>query len=774
MKTMAIRGMNLFRRWHFWALLFLLKPDLAIAQTTKSMPTQADLNQLTQALAFPSDRLHLTDGQTLAIKPLANPPENEATITIEIIPPSPDRGSIASRDIASVAYFEDRWLTHFDQTFGKELNGPAAAAAERLLLDCWRKHRQWRISPSQGQNPWHKIQAQITTRLEFVQADYLRALTADADLTDALALAERLLPGYAQPGPVRSAIAEVWLRRAQQLADQGQWLAARNQRMRLEELDAPQIAKEAGKHFAAIVEGLLAKARTTAGAAGEAYLRQADLLSPNIPELDEEWDRRGGRTPILRISVPGLPFLLSPATAASDGEQLVASLVFETLEQKIPLLPRSGLVELPPGTWWSDGRPVVSSDVQHAVELLSRPDLPGRSNWRRKFLDVRGVANQPRQLNLILGQGFWRAESLFQFPLIPGQIRGKVLTRADDPVLANMPIGTGPFRWLGRRPGKAELGPILRPNSYSDRAGSSFGEIRLESLAKPPAALGPASPHLVYNLSAAEAGAWTKAGYRLRASPPRGTIMLAINHRVPALRDVNLRRALAHAIHRRRILTDYFADKGQILAQPVNGPFRADTWPVCPPPRVPADLYSPELARTWAKKAEVAAPQLTLHYSKEDPLAGHACQAIAEQIKQGLPGIGLTPVGLTPSQFRRTILQRQFALAYLPLDAPEELGTLWSIFDTHPEALEAGGSNFLGYDNDAQLQILLGDLFNHRQFAILQGKFHDLHVHLHERMPFIPLWQAPTLSAVHPALEIPPGDGNFSWHQLPYWKLTRP
>ena len=88
------------------------------------------------------------------------------------------------------------------------------------------------------------------------------------------------------------------------------------------------------------------------------------------------------------------------------------------------------------------------------------------------------------------------------------------------------------------------------------------------------------------------------------------------------------------------------------------------------------------------------------------------------------------------------------------------------------DALKPGGANFLGYDNDAQLQILLGDLVAYRQFAVLEKKYHDLHAHLNERMPLIPLWQAPTLVAVHPSLQLPPLDSGPLLRRLSEWKLA--
>src|SRR5439155_24925245 len=95
-----------------------------------------------------------------------------------------------------------------------------------------------------------------------------------------------------------------------------------------------------------------------------------------------------------------------------------------------------------------------------------------------------------------------------------------------------------------------------------------------------------------------------------------------------ALADQNLRQAFAHALDRERILTYRFSggEPGhRLLAaaggaaavatldlrqgghaeyhRPLNGPYPAGSWAVCPPPQVPAVLHDPARARDFARKA---------------------------------------------------------------------------------------------------------------------------------------------------------------------------
>ena len=91
------------------------------------------------------------------------------------------------------------------------------------------------------------------------------------------------------------------------------------------------------------------------------------------------------------------------------------------------------------------------------------------------------------------------------------------------------------------------------------------------------------------------------------------------------------------------------------------------------------------------------------------------------------------------------------------------------------EVLEkrGAGSNFLGYDNDANLQRLLRSAMSHRHFPTVREIQQSIHAHIYERVPFIPLWQLPEKVAVHPSLTAPGIDPQrvfanvLDWHIQP-------
>src|SRR5262249_58767797 len=90
---------------------------------------------------------------------------------------------------------------------------------------------------------------------------------------------------------------------------------------------------------------------------------------------------------------------------------------------------------------------------------------------------------------------------------------------------------------------------------------------------------------------------------------------LAVNHRRPALADVNLRRALAHAVHREQILNECFRAGLAEVHRPLNSPYLPDSW-AYNPKVADADPYKPELARALGQEAlkERRGLKLTLRY----------------------------------------------------------------------------------------------------------------------------------------------------------------
>src|SRR5262249_29499990 len=151
--------------------------------------------------------------------------------------------------------------------------------------------------------------------------------------------------------------------------------------------------------------------------------------------------------------------------------------------------------------------------------------------------------------------------------------------------------------------------------------------------------------------------------------------------------------------------------------------------------------------------------RLTLKYPAEEPGVPDACRAIADHaaklFSQVQVNLVLELVPLSPQRMRDAIQNRDYELAYHRWDFPDDNFWLWPLFDPHPDALRPGGTNFLGYDNDAELQSLLRSVMSHRHFPTVRAQQQSVHNHLYERMPLIPLWQLSETVAVHPSLSAP-------------------
>src|SRR5262249_9770408 len=135
----------------------------------------------------------------------------------------------------------------------------------------------------------------------------------------------------------------------------------------------------------------------------------------------------------------------------------------------------------------------------------------------------------------------------------------------------------------------------------------------------------------------------------------------------------------------------------------------------------------------------------------DDPRVAQACKDIALQVGQLGTELRIKPEGVPPRKLKEAVDRRDYQLAYYHLDYTSEVYWLWPLFDSGPEALRPGGSNFLGY-SDATLQTLFRSAMSYRDFDKVRALTHDIHAHLYEQMPLIPLWQLHTHLAVHPDL----------------------
>jgi peptide/nickel transport system substrate-binding protein len=474
---------------------------------------------------------------------------------------------------------------------------------------------------------------------------------------------------------------------------------------------------------------------------------------------------------------------------------------------------------------WSDGRPVTALDVRNTAQLLARPGLPWRGPAWTDLLKVPEAADL-LHIDVRFRHGTLDPLAPLSFHILPQDYKGKTLVRADAADFAAQPVGSGPFRYAGLKKGDGPPYSLFLANPYYQARQWQCAPFRLQPIKAQGRPLirevrffAPRDPVLAFrrpdhplqlllDLPTEQLDYVQRAGVgEIRTLEPRRVYFLAINHRVGRLaRSPALRRALAHGLNREAILNGCFrggqpcnrvpAVLGAAAAvataplrvphpefhRALNGPFPPRSWACAPPSRVPPDLFDLQRAQALlaqAKEKDSLGPvELTLKYPDDDPRVGLACREIARQLAALGDSVKcplhLKLVPLPPRRLRAALAQRDYELAYHHHDYDSEAYWLWPLFDTHPEALAPGGSNYLGYRNDGDLASMLQEAMSRADFPQVRSIVHNLHAHLLERMPLVPLWQLDRHIVVHADLVSTPVDPLVIFANPAEWHLKTP
>jgi ABC-type oligopeptide transport system substrate-binding subunit len=324
---------------------------------------------------------------------------------------------------------------------------------------------------------------------------------------------------------------------------------------------------------------------------------------------------------------------------------------------------------------------------------------------------------------------------------------------------------------------------VLRANPNFVRHGQPapgpIREIRFFAPKDADADLGQLPAHLILDPHPGQLAALRKQGYSdIRNLPVPRVWFLGVNHRRAAFANANVRLALAQAVDRKGLLDRHFrTDLPGATALTVNGPFPRGSWANSSASRVPEELFRAEDARAAARKAGkvVAKVEWSLKYPDGDPRLHAAFKELADQVAKVLAPadakVVIRPTPLSPRELQKAIRELDFDLVYHHLDLPDSPLSLRPLFDPHADAVAPGGSNFLGYDQDADLQKFLSSAVHHREFAAVQRAMQDIHARLRETMPLIPLWQLPYPVAVHRKLRAPELDPLAVFGNVVKWKL---
>ena len=384
------------------------------------------------------------------------------------------------------------------------------------------------------------------------------------------------------------------------------------------------------------------------------------------------------RAGILVAAISSDPGHLNPAITTNGGVHTAADLLYNGLvgldsnAKPIPELALRWEVEeqgavyrfhLRPDVRWHDGRPFTSADVKYTFdEVLLRFHARARASLSPALSAVEAL--DPLTVAFRFRRPY--APFLQQLDVVEAPILPKHLFEGTDPLKnpANLaPVGTGPFRFVAYTPG-AEI----RYRANLDYFGSkpALSDVVLRVI-----------PDRGTQVAALEAGEvdWLfgvpgPLRAALRRNPairflqtslsPGGSdciTTLAFNLDRPALRDVRVRRAIAHSIDRRLFLERVTFGEGRVAETSISSEIG-----FAHAPDLKAPAYDPAEARRLLGTA--SRERLTLGFTFFPTDAGYGNLLRAQLADVGID-VSLHALE-APVLVQAVFVQRDFDMALIP------------------------------------------------------------------------------------------------------------
>jgi ABC-type oligopeptide transport system substrate-binding subunit len=263
----------------------------------------------------------------------------------------------------------------------------------------------------------------------------------------------------------------------------------------------------------------------------------------------------------------------------------------------------------------------------------------------------------------------------------------------------------------------------------------------------------------------------------------RRIYFLAVNNSKPALKEPDLRVALARAIDREGLLNRYFrTGLGQKVHKALGGPYPAGSWACNPDLKSRKnpnsfDPFDDDLARAKWKTVQgriiAKEVRLSLKYPSGDKVLAEAIKALCAQVNGTLVGIQIQPEEVTPHQLRQDVEETlNYDLAYYHYDFPDE--TFWLMPLLGPGRGDKAARNCFDYRGELVGKIKLSTSL--RNFTQVKEYAQAIHRDFLDReMPFIPLWQLDPLFAYRQderkAVIMPPVDPQLMFTDVEWWQV---
>jgi ABC-type transport system substrate-binding protein len=804
-----------------------LKPaDLAaLASRTKN----SDLQEFYLVLAVPHDLIHKPAGGVSFVEPipryLGKQPHFRKPIRVRILRRQKDgtfkqelQESFSPKEVESVEHYEQFAIRMVNEFLAqKTVTRPLALrSAEKALSAVIGYFDAARESGERDGDEWDRIGRQLRNSYRDIKLDQLRdmPLRDQQEWEAASEFGDDLQRLYPDDVKVQAEIANIQLTRAHETLKKKGTLEVNDfmaVRMSLERLERQAPNSEEARKIRAQLESeagkLLSKARAELEgknpdrrALATRLLKDAEQIWPRLPGLRDEQLRLQNSYPILYVGVRHLPEKLWPGAARLDSERQAVEMLYESLirphldpdlgltyelnlsAERPRLIPLGRQFDLIRNAYWNDGTQVTAADVQHTLEMLRTPDWVGYRPELKDLVDKIFVGSDPFRVNLNLHQGYLDPLALMTFKVLPD----RQLLQLDAWKQIPVPLCSGPFQYKEKRDISGRAFTVFEANPYY-RGGNQpnlprIREIHFFHSTSPASDFKTGHLHVLLHLPTDQIkdlqdDQILRGKLTIQTMRNRRIYFLAINHRKPALKGLDdehadLRRAINHAIDREHILNQYFRD-GTKYHRALTGAYPPESW-ACNP-KVGSQFHS-ERAKLEIERSKLQGTELTVSFPDDDPRVEQAC----EYIKQSLERIGLKIKRdkLTPEElYRKVELEQNYDLAFYHWDYPSEDYWLAPLLDPRPASMQPGGPNFMGYQNDGQLQPLFQQAMAHREFKTVRRLTHEIHMHLFDsvtgKVPFIPLWQLDTHIAYVNDLQPVGLDPLLVFTHVDQWRLEK-
>ncbi len=357
------------------------------------------------------------------------------------------------------------------------------------------------------------------------------------------------------------------------------------------------------------------------------------------------------------------------------------------------------LVDLKPNVLWHDGKAFSATDVEFTYRyiLTKGQNRNMRASVGEILADVKAV--KPLQVRFEFKEVVTDPSMVLTQLIIPSSrfVAATLEPLEPSKSLTYYPVGTGPYKQLGDPKKNLEL---VANTAYHDTR-AKIETIRSRQFADPSSMVESLlSSGGDVNMIVEVPDEQLK---RVEASRPRVKNARLETYKVHAvalrqnagsiLQDGRVRRAIAMAINREQIRSNWFVGRGEILP----GPFTPGSpyWDASLKP-LPFDTVA---ARNEIRKAGALGRPLRLIYKTGDLEAKSLESDLARTIQQALTAVGLrvTVTAKTPNQFQESLFNDRatewdMAVVRLEFNPVYDVSSYF-----HSKNIKPGGYNFLRY-----------------------------------------------------------------------------